>query len=63
MEKKLGKLFDYQKFANNAKLQKVIDSALVPNGARRLSLDEAELVAAAGDPYFDAEKKPEKKKE
>ena len=63
MEKKLEKLFDYQRFAQNAKLQKVIDAARVRNETRRLSLDEAELGAAAGDPYFDAEKKTDEKKE
>lgn len=63
MEKKLQKLFDYQKFAGNAKLQKVIDSVSARNEARRLSLDEAGLVAAAGEPYFDAENKTDKKKE
>ena len=67
MEKKLQKLFDYQKFAGNAKLQKVIDSVSARNEARRLSLrltDAAiEQIAAAGEPYFDAENKTDKKKE
>ena len=56
MEEKLSKLFDYQKFIRNPRLQEVIDSAC----KRELSLDEAELVTAAGSPYhkpFDEERK------
>ena len=50
MEKALSELFDYQKFAGNRRLQAVIDS--VHRRPRELSLDEADLVAAAGDPYY-----------
>lgn len=50
MEKKLNELFDYQKFAVNPKLQSVIDSVHRP--PRELSLDEADLVSAAGVPYM-----------
>ena len=50
MEKKLTKLFDYQKFAGNPKLQAVIDS--VHKRSRELILDDAELVSAAGAPYY-----------
>ncbi len=49
MENKLFKLFDYQKFAGNSKLQEVIDS--VHRRPRELSLDEADLISAAGSPY------------
>jgi len=49
MEKRLTKLFDYQKFAENPRLQAVIDS--VHKQHRQLSLDEAELVTAAYAPY------------
>ena len=49
MEKKLTKLFDYQKFAGNPRLQAVIDS--VHKRPRELILDDAELVSAAGAPY------------
>ena len=50
MEKKLTKLFDYQKFAGNPKLQAVIDSAR--RRPRELIPDDAELVSAAGVPYY-----------
>ena len=53
MEKTLSKLFDFQKFAGNRKLQDVVDS--VHKRPRALSLDEADLIAAAGAPY----KKPD----
>ena len=49
MEKKLAKLFDYQKFAGNPRLQTVIDS--VRKRSRALSMEEAELVTAAYAPY------------
>ena len=49
MEKKISKLFDYQKFAGNPRLQAVIDS--VHRQSRQLSMDEAELVTAAYAPY------------
>lgn len=51
MEKKLTKLFDYQKFAGNKALQGIIDSVHARSGRRELSLDEEELVNAAGAPY------------
>ncbi len=50
MEKRLTKLFDYQKFAENPRLQAVIDS--VHRKHRQLSMDEAELVTAAYAPYI-----------
>ena len=49
MEKMLSKLFDYQKFAGNPRLQAVIDS--VHKRPRELSMDEAEFVTAAYAPY------------
>ncbi len=50
MEKKLSLLFDYQKFEQNPELQRVIDAVHARLSKRRLSDDEAELVAAAGQP-------------
>lgn len=50
MEKKLNKLFDYQKFAGNRKLQDVIDSA--HRRRRELDLNEADYVSAAGTAYY-----------
>ena len=50
MEKKLSLLFDYQKFEQNAELQRVIDSVYARLPSRKLSDDEADLVAAAGLP-------------
>ena len=51
MEKTLQKLFDYQRFSGNPRLQKVIDAVHARSAPRRLSEEEAELVAAAGAPY------------
>lgn len=50
MENKLTILFDYQKFARNPKLEAVIDS--VRKHPRELIMDDAELVSAAGSPYY-----------
>ena len=48
-ERKLARLFDYQKFAGNSKLQAVIDAA--HHQAQDLSVDDLEMFAAAGDPF------------
>ncbi len=50
MEKKLSLLFDYQKFEQNPELQRVIDAVHARLSKRGLSDDEADLVAAAGQP-------------
>lgn len=50
MEKRLGLLFDYQKYENNADLKAVIDAVHARYTARALSDDEVEFVAAAGMP-------------
>ena len=52
MEKTLIQLFDYQKFAANAALQGVIDAVHARPGKRVLSLEDADLVSAAGDPHY-----------
>lgn len=52
MENRLTKLFDYQKFAGNKRLQAAIDS--VRKSPRELSLDDVELVMAAYAPYVKA---------
>ncbi len=52
MENRLAKLFDYQKFAGNQRLQAAIDS--VRKSPRELSLDDVELVMAAYAPYVKA---------
>ena len=51
MEKTLQKLFDYQRFSGNPRLQKVIDAVHAGPAPRYLIEDEAEFVAAAGAPY------------
>ncbi len=48
MEKKIGLLFDYQKYEKNADLQAVIDAVHARYSAKKLSDDEVEFVAAAG---------------
>ena len=46
MERKLKRLFDYQKFEGNADLQQVIDSVHARYAARELNFDEMEFVVA-----------------
>ena len=48
MEKKLFRLFDYQKFEENKDLQQIIDTAHARTRARELTLDDMEWVNAAG---------------
>ena len=51
MEKRLRRLFDYQKFEQNAELQSVVDAVHARySSARMLSDEEADQVAAAGMP-------------
>jgi len=50
MEKKLFRLFDYQKFEGNEDLQQIIDTAHARCQARALSLEDMEWVNAAGEP-------------
>ncbi|MCR5670543.1 MAG: hypothetical protein K6G10_06020 [Butyrivibrio sp.] len=51
MEKKLSRLFDYQKFAENSDLADVIKDveSRYPAGGRELSENELFFVNAAGD--------------
>ncbi len=57
MDKKLKALFDFQSFEQEPELQKVIDSVHARYSSARLSLDELDLVAAAGLPQAAPEKK------
>lgn len=50
MERKLSKLFDYQKFEGNASLQSVIDSVHRRYAIKELDDDDLFYVAAAGVP-------------
>ncbi|MCR4621585.1 MAG: hypothetical protein K5663_05825 [Clostridiales bacterium] len=50
MEKKLSLFFDFQDYEKSDKLQAVIDRVHARYAARQLTDDEAELVAAAGQP-------------
>ena len=50
MERKLTKMFDYQKFEKNADLERLIDSVHSRYGIRELSMDDMEMVSAAGVP-------------
>ena len=56
---KLSRLFDYQRFEKNARLQRVIDEAHRRVGARELTDDELDQVAAAGVTDAQTSKKPE----
>lgn len=49
MKKKLYNLFDYQLFADNPRLKRLVETAQSENGAA-LSDDDLSLVAAAGEP-------------
>ena len=61
METKLTALMEYQKFEPNADLQRVIDAVHARYATRELSLDEMDLIAAAGTPEDPSgRKKPEK---
>ena len=50
MEKKLFRLFDYQRFEENEALRQVIDSTHARIKAKSLSLEDMEWVNAAGQP-------------
>ena len=50
MEKKLFRLFDYQKFEENPDLRQIIDSTHARCRVKALSLDDMEWVNAAGEP-------------
>lgn len=57
-EAKLKSLFDFQRFENNKKLQRVIDNTHRRVEARELTDDELDLVAAAGVPDEQSSRKP-----
>ena len=48
MEKKLSRLFDFQRFEGNASLQQVIDDVHSRYALKELDLDDMEWVSAAG---------------
>ena len=50
MERKLSRLFDYQKFEGNDDLQQIIDAVHDRRRFRTLTLEEMEMVNAAGEP-------------
>ena len=54
----LSRLFDFQRFAGNARLQKIIDDTHRRVEARELDDDEIDQVAAAGAPEAAKPKKP-----
>ena len=57
METKLKNLFDYQKFDGNARLQQVIDAVHAKYATRELSMNDLEMVNAAGVPELPKTKK------
>ena len=48
MSKVLKQLFDFQRFEGNPELQQVIDSVHARYSRRELSLDDVDMVHAAG---------------
>ena len=61
MDNRLKQLFGYQHLAENRELQQVIDSVHAKYAMRKLSLDEMEMVAAAGIPDPQPKQKDEDK--
>ena len=59
MEKKLTRLFDYQRFENNARLSKII-AATEAKYATQLSEDDLFLVNAAGETDAATDKRDKK---
>ena len=58
MESRLYKLFDYQRYEKDPELQEIIDDVLHRyriSGGTRLSDEELEYAAAAGDPNASVE--------
>ena len=62
METMLKKLFDYQAFEQESTLQKVIDSVHSRYQAEELSLDEMDMLYAAGTPETMLQQTGKKKK-
>ena len=54
----LSRLFDFQRFEGNARLQKIIDDTHRRLEARELDNDEVDQVAAAGATEAEKPKKP-----
>lgn len=48
MERKLEKIFDYQKFEQNAAMQQIIDSVHARFASKELSMNDMGTVYAAG---------------
>lgn len=66
MEKKLSKLFDFQKYAENSDLAAIINEveARYPDaGSGELSDDELDMIAAAGRPELGYQAPQNKKDE
>lgn len=59
METVMQSLFDFQKFAENPDLQRIVDKVHARYFRRSLSLGEAEQVAAAGLSYLTAQQQEE----
>ena len=50
LERTLKRLFDYQKFEKNADLERLVDSVHSRYAIRELSIDDVDMVFAAGVP-------------
>ncbi len=50
METLLKGLFDYQRFEENASLRTVIDSVHSRYAVRKLSMEDLDMISAAGQP-------------
>ena len=60
MERTLKQLFDYQKFEKNADLERLVDSVHSRYAIRELSMEDMDMVFAAGVPNIP---KKDRKKE
>lgn len=61
MEKKLARLFEFQDFEGNSQLSKVIDDVHQRYQVRELTMDEMEMLAAAGNPLRNEREKRSQK--
>lgn len=60
MEKKLKRLFDYQKYADNRRLAKMIEDTETRYG-EKLTDEDLEMVSAAGVPVLPLQKGAKRK--
>lgn len=63
MERKLSRLFDFQRFEGNKELQSLVDSVSARYAKQELNLDEMMQINAAGTPDLPQDGKRKEKKQ